>query len=542
MKRTVTIILALFLVLSIIGGCAIKQPTTTAAPTTGKPTTIVTTTATTKATTTVTTAAPTEPVKPTVTWMMRNIGTTLYNNPLKVYEYLGAAGNLTIKPIMVAPDVYMDKLSIAVAGNDLPDIVNIGNQDLFIEALTPDFLLAKEIGPKGLIVPLSDNLDKLPNYKIWLDKFAEYAGGITSSDGKIYFASVVRAYNPTSSLGGVIRSDLADTMKFDTFETLFNTLKTMRDKSDGPIWVNRSGILNLNLLSYSFGTSLTEFPYYDQYAKTFINSVATPNFKDAILFFKSLVDADILTKEWTNFPEPQWYIDSMNGSCQFWVDNMMNVPTHNNGLITNGLTGTFKAFVPPSYGGKFYGWPGKSRFSTTGSIISAKTKALDNILAMFDWTYNLAASHDKLYWGEPGITCKQLASGEYGNTKPGVQSEPAFIKLITDIYGVGENSNWMKVFTDVEYYNDRQYDGARKWAPEGKVYGDSVYTYSVPSVNLSTADAAKFKELYTPLQTYIDENVTNFINSKKDISEFDAFVAKVKEMGADTLVELYNKK
>jgi len=540
MKKTV----CLFLILTLIflAGCAIK-PTTAAPtipPTTGTTLALPTTTA--KPTTIPTTAKPTEPVKPIVTWMMRESGTTLYNNSLKVYEYLGAAGNLTIKPIPVAPDVYMDKLSIAVAGNSLPDIVNVGDQDLFIEALTPDFILAKEIGPKGLTVPLSDHLDKLPNYKLWLQKFADYAGSIKSPDGKIYFASVVRAYNPTSSLGGVIRADLSGTTKFDTFDALFNTLKTMRDKSKGPIWVNRSGILNLNLLSYSFGTSLTDFPYYDQYQKTFINSVATANFKDAVLFFKSLVDADILTKEWPNFPEPQWYVDSMNGSCQFWVDNMMNVPTHNSGLEKNGISGAFKAFVPPSYNGKFYGWPGKSRFSTTGSIVSAKTKALDNILAMFDWTYNLAASHDLLYWGEPGITCKQLASGEYGNTKPGVQSEPAFIKLISDIYGVGENSNWMKVFTDVEYYNDRQYDGARKWAPEGKVYGDNVYAYSVPSVNISPADAEKIKQIYTPLQTYIDENVTNFINGKNDITKFDAFVAKVKEMGADTLVDIYNKK
>jgi hypothetical protein len=80
----------------------------------------------------------------------------------------------------------MEKLSIKVAGNDLPDIINIGNQDLFIEANTPDFLLAKEIGPKGLIVPLSDHLEKLPHYKLWLDKYPEYVGGITSSDGKVY--------------------------------------------------------------------------------------------------------------------------------------------------------------------------------------------------------------------------------------------------------------------------------------------------------------------------------------------------------------------
>lgn len=517
MKKLICIVLILVLVAFV--GCA--KPTPTNGPTV--------------------TPAPTAVVVPEITWMMRDMGGTLYNNELKVYEYLGAAGNLKIKVEAVPPDVYMEKLSLKVASADLADITNIGNQDLFIEANTPDFILAKEIGPKGLLVPLSDYLDKLPHYKLWLEKYPEYVGGITSPDGKLYFASVVRDYSPTASLGGVIRADLSGTITFATFDDLFTTLKAMRDKSDGPIWTNRSGILNLNLLSYSFGTSLTDFPYFDQYAKTFINPVATQNFKDAILFFKSLVDNDILTREWASYPEPQWYADSMDGTCQFWVDNMMNVPTMDNGLAKNGLTGSFKAFVPPSYNGKFYGWPGKSRFSTTGSVISAKTEYLDNILAMLDWTYDLAASHDKLYWGEPGITCKQLASGDFGNTSPGVQKTEAFTKLVQEVYGIGENSNWMKVFTNVEYYNDRWYDGARLWAPAGKVYGDNVYNYSIPSVALNTEDADKYKELYTPLSTFIQENVTNFINGVKDMSEYDAFVAQVESMGAQTLVDMYNK-
>ena len=537
MKRIWSIVISLAMLAVLFVGCTQADPTTIE-PTT-KPTT-ATTAATTAKPTDPEPTDPTEPETPTITWMMRQMGGLVYENDLKIYEWLGEAGNLVIEPVPVPIDVYMDKLSILVAGNDLPDIVNVGNQDLFIEAFQPDFALVMEIGPKGLLASLSDNMDKLPHYELWLEKFAPYVGGITSSDGKIYFASTIRNYNPTSSLGGVIRSDLADTMTFETFDDLYNTLKAMRDNADGPIWTNRSGILNLNLLSYSFGTSLTDFPYYDQYAQAFINPVATQNFKDSILFFKSLVDADILTREWATYPEPDWYADGKAGLCQFWVDNMMNAPTFNTALPLNGISGQFEAFVPPSYNGTFYGWAGKSRLSTTGSVISAKTAALDNILAMMDWTYNEAASHDLIYWGEPGITCKQLASGGYGNTSPGAQTTDVFVKLVNEIYGIGGNSNFQKVFNNAEYYNDRHFDGARTWAPFGKVYGDYVYTYSVPSINLNEESTELFKEIYTPLQTYIMENVTNFINGVTDMSEFDAFVAQVESMGGQTLVDLYN--
>ena len=474
----------------------------------------------------------------TITWMMRD-NSIDYSMDLKVFDWLGEAGNLTIERVATPIDVYMERLSVMVAGGELTDIVNVGPRDIFIPSMSPDFDLAQEIGPKGMLVSLSDNLDKLPHYKGWLDKFESYVGGITAADGNIYLASTIRNYNPTSSLGGVIRSDLSGTTSFETFDDLYNVLAEMRSNMDGPIWTNRNGILDLNLLSYSFGTSLCDFPYYDQYKSEFVNTIETANFKDAILFFKSLVEADILTPEWAAYPEPQWYTDAGDGTCQFWVDNMMNAPTHNRFLAENGLSGSFGAFVPPSYNGTFYGWAGKSRFSTTGSVISADTEALDNILAMLDWTYDFT-NHDKLYWGEEGITYIQNAAGNPMNPRPGVTKEESFVKLIKDVYGTGENSNWVKVYANAEYFDDRGNDSTRLWQPYGKIYGDNVYTYSVPPVPLNESEAETLKEIKAPLTTYVQENITNFINGNTSMDEFDAFVAKVKDLGADTLVEMYN--
>ena len=473
----------------------------------------------------------------TIYWLMRDIGSVSATTDLKIIDYFENAADLNIKIVKEPVDVYADKLSILIASNALPDIINVGNQDLFIEALTPDYQMVKDISTKGMLVALSDNYDKLPNYKLFIDKYPDYVGGITSADGKIYFASTVRDYSPTSSLGGVIRSDLIPDLTFDSFDDLLQTLTDLRSKAEGPIWTNRSGLLNLNLLSYSFGTSLMDVPYYDQYEGKFINPVSTKNFKDAVIFFKTLVEKDILTPEWATYPEAQWYQDAMNGTCLFWVDNMMNVPTMNNGLVTNGLTGQFEAFVPPVYDGKFYGWAGKSRFSTTGSVISAKTENLDGILKLMDWFYNMD-NHDLLYWGLEGETCIKY-NGKLMNPDTTTKASKEFQDKII-AFGCGENSNWMKVFTDAEYYNDRAFDGARKWASAGKVYGENVYTYSVPSVVIGETDTETINGMRTALDTYIQESVTNFINGKTPMDEFDAFVSKVSAMGADQIVAIYN--
>lgn len=473
-----------------------------------------------------------------VYWMMREIGLMGANPEPIILEWFEMVGNMNIIPVLVSPDVYMEKLSIMVAGNEIPDMVNVGNQDIFIEAVVPDFYLIQDIATKGMLVSLTDNMDKLPHYKYYLDMFPDYVGSITASDGDIYFASTVRDYNPTASLGGVIRTDLIEDVSFDSFDELLAVLTDLRGKRDGPVWTNRSGILNLNLLSYSFGTSLIELPYYEQFEKKYINPVATQNFKDAVIFFKTLVERDILTPEWSSYPEPQWYEDSMKDVCLFWVDNMMNVPTMNNGLATNGIDGKFEAFIPPAYNGVKYGWAGKSRFSTTGTVISSKSEAIDNCLVLIDWLYD-QKNHDLMYWGLEGVTAKRLSNGSMGNIEEGYQKTDEFVALANK-YGVGENSNWMKVFTDVEYYDDRWFDGARLWYPAGKVYGDNVYNYSIPSTVLNEEQMEVVKNIKTPLDTFVQENVTNFINGVRDISEFDAFVKEVEAMKINELVDIYN--
>ncbi len=95
MKRILSIVISLAMLVVLFAGCAQTDPTTIN-PTT-KPTTATT------AATTAEPTEPTEPVTPTVTWMMRQYGNLMYENELKVYEWLGEAGNLLSIPSLFRP-------------------------------------------------------------------------------------------------------------------------------------------------------------------------------------------------------------------------------------------------------------------------------------------------------------------------------------------------------------------------------------------------------------------------------------------------------
>ena len=47
-------------------------------------------------------------------------------------------------------------------------------------------------------------------------------------------------------------------------------------------------------------------------------------------------------------------------------------------------------------------------------------------------------------------------------------------------------------------------------------------------------------ELLAPIETFVDENVLRFILGTRPIAEYEDFVQEVEDLGAQSLVDLYN--
>ena len=46
-------------------------------------------------------------------------------------------------------------------------------------------------------------------------------------------------------------------------------------------------------------------------------------------------------------------------------------------------------------------------------------------------------------------------------------------------------------------------------------------------------------QIYPDIKTYIEENVLKFVTGQRDLSEFDAYVKDIEDMGIDQITELY---
>lgn len=65
--------------------------------------------------------------------------------------------------------------------------------------------------------------------------------------------------------------------------------------------------------------------------------------------------------------------------------------------------------------------------------------------------------------------------------------------------------------------------------------------YNIPSVTIAAEDSAEYSKLSSDINTYIGEMRTKFISGLEPLSNFDNYIATLKEMGVETLIEMKQK-
>lgn len=61
-----------------------------------------------------------------------------------------------------------------------------------------------------------------------------------------------------------------------------------------------------------------------------------------------------------------------------------------------------------------------------------------------------------------------------------------------------------------------------------------------PIITFTNEELDKITQYETGLNTFYDENIINFIEGKRDMSEWDTFVKEVKEKNLDDVMKVYN--
>ena len=483
-------------------------------------------------------AAADEPVE--VTWLMLGFGNIAFDNPdLKIYQWMNEVGNIKIKPVVVPEDSYKDKFMVLMAANELPDVIYT---DSSIRSII------KEYGPEGVFVPINEHLDMLPAFSSFLKSYSTDAKSLHSVDGKMYmFPSVYLEDTPTYTIGLVLREDLLlaggmSPADIKTTDDLYHAFEVIyAQNGNKPVISARKNLTNMSYLANVFGTNFSV--RYNPETKEFDYPVGSDATFKLIEFLNKMYVNHLLHPDWASMSDTVWEQEVASGELGGFFDNMKLLALRNEDLaLSVGENAKLVPILPPSFEGKTYAWAAGAKMQAgNGAAINASVtgKKLEGILKVMNWLYDYEASNVKLHYGEVGATFKYREDGtpeyivdtdwEHGNGP------------LTLEYGIGTNICNYHFLTD----KWRLFDFAVT-PPEGNPLVDaldlykSVYTYSAPALTFTTDENERLSVLQTPLKTFINENLIQFINGVKPLTDWASFVQQLRDMKIDEVTEIYN--
>jgi putative aldouronate transport system substrate-binding protein len=478
--------------------------------------------------------------------------TALYNNhpfyPIKndwlFWSELTKRTNVTFQPSVVPLSDYENKRSLMIGAGDAPFII-------------PKTYPAQETPfvASGAILPVSDYLDLMPNFK---EKVAKWnlqpdLDTLRQSDGRFYVLPGLHE-NPWVDYSLAVRADILDKLGLQipqTWEELRTVLKAMKEEyPDSYPLSDRWGTLTpganlLNIIGISYGApggwGYGEGVMWDPAAQKFAFTGAMEQYKQMLQYLNTLVKEELLD------PESLTQADDL--AIQKLVSGKSFVISSNAQTLVNEYRPPLEKANPEArlvkiplpvgpLGPIKYG-AGNTRLEN-GVMISKKARDSKNFVAMMqfiDWLWYSDEGQVFAKWGVEGVTYTKEASGKY--------------KLASDVDFIGLNPKASKhLQKDFGFSNGVfVYGGATELLQstfsEEEVAFQKVMNarkpLPVPPPHPLTDEEREQVTLWqTPLKDHVTQNTAMFILGKRDFGEWDAYVGELEGKNMSSFVNMVN--
>lgn len=406
---------------------------------------------------------------------------------------------------------------------------------------------------EGAFIPLNDLIDQYaPNIKKYLEENPDVCKAMTDYDGNIYMLN----YVPDGDVGRawVIRTDWLKALDLEVPKTVEDLEKVLYAfKNDDPNGNNEKDEIPLFNDKYTeiirvanlwgarvYGEDNSTERVVMNNDGEFYHAWTADAFKVAMInmakwYKDGIIDPEVFTRKRNTARPTFWTTDNVGGCTHEWLAST-TAYNYNVDLLKSVPDFKVEAFLPPSYkGAKGFEEHKRALIKPDGWAISANCKNPEAAMRFMDWFYSEEGSRATNY-------------GIEGDSYRMVDGKPVFTDEVLSQTGV---NSYIKKTYGAQYPIGyaMNYDYERQWTvKEGQetydLYSNSD-AYSVPMtpiMNFTEDERAIYDEYITGLNTYLDEEVQGFITGTINVeNEWDSYVEKCNELGAQKLVELYQK-
>lgn len=420
-----------------------------------------------------------------------------------------------------------EKMNIAIASGDYPALIS----DL---SYTGGATGALE---DGIIVDLTENLPTLsPNYQYMIDSNPEVAP-IFRNDGKV-LCYMSPYENFVQNQGLVIRKDWLEEQNLPlptTYDQMFETLKTFRDaySTETAIYFNSDCVINglvvgYDVASFSAGGTATSLPYYAVDGVVHCTLIED-GYRDYLTEMNKWYNEGLFDKGFGSIAYDPMGGElaelQANGTVGVWCTSGEGI-----GNITQPVTCVSNLVLKE----------GEIDHQTSTSLVTDSTNTyitsccddVDTAMRFLDYLY----SEDGILFYNYGFEGIDFTLDE-NNT-------PQFTNaVINNEYGVDVPnmlrirrpytlcSSMMILYSTAEFNTDLKNEAWEVWSSN---MDGAHYIPSNVSMNPEETETSSY--YVADIVTYASQMIPQFISGDASLEDWDAFVAKLKEMSIEECI------
>ncbi|MFD2116597.1 extracellular solute-binding protein [Paenibacillus yanchengensis] len=442
-----------------------------------------------------------------------------------------------------------DQINLMLASGEYPDVIfwNFGSVNRGLKGLIDD----------GVAIKLNDLIEQhAPNYKAQLDKYPEIKKMAIMNDGTMpAFYQLDPDPKRLAYSGHYLRKDWLDKLNLTpptTIDEWYTVLKSFKDgdpNGNGQPDEIPYSIAKVNGGVLGGGTSgITEFAaawgvldgfYHHPDTNTLAYGPIEPAFKDFLTtmnqwYAEGLIDSEYASTDGKS--RDTKIQGNLLGSTYGFIGS--GIGNNTSAARPNNPDFTLLGVTPPvGPAGKPYNYTNDlvQKVGLQGIITKSNPYPVETV-KFLDYLYS-EEGQEILNWGIEGesytkVDGKKQFTDNILNNPDGKSPSQAIAHYAFPINGFTKTMEF-EPYSQINLVLPEQKQSAENWAK-----GDTTLNTPV-SLEFSSSDSATLTPMMADINTYKTEMILKFIMGVEPIDKFDDFVKRLKQMGIEEALSLY---
>lgn len=449
------------------------------------------------------------------------------------YQLIEEKTGVEVEWICPSEIAQQEQFNLLIASGEYPDVINYfwGTIDGGAQQYVDD----------GVIVPLSDYLDYMPNLSKYKEEKPAIVKQITDAEDQILYAPTLRKDDElTVYVGPAIRQDWLDKLGLemptntDELYEVLKAFKTQDPNGNGQAdEIPFTGILaeypafGIGNILWAFGT------HYDFYLKDgkVVYGFLEDEMKEGLSYLSKLYAEGLIDPDYIINDEEKYDSKIMNDKSGFYYAIQPSK------YYNNMNDGTRHIVAVPYFDGKCYNTMYNSNTGGAGAAITTANKNPSGTAKWLDYFYSDEATIITNF-GKEGMTYN-LEDGKYILDREYVFNNPnglerknvcamSFIGATTDFTG----------FQLWDYYSQT----LEPWGKDAiEVWNASADKSNIlPKLSFTVEENRTLSKYMNDIKTYSAEVLNNIIVGRNDVESLAEAKATLEKMHIDEVLKVYN--